>query len=188
MKITKTAAIIGIAVAGTLLFGVGGCAYVVGAYNNANKLKNDYEAKEKANEASFDNMWKKIQQVAQVPNEKKEAFKEIIAAYSNGRGPNGGTVLSSVREAVPNVDLNVYDQLMNIIVGSRNTWTTNQTELVSIANEYNNAVTRLPNSLFLGAFGFQKITPKIISSERTESAFKTGKDDDVSLFNKKAEK
>lgn len=182
----KSTLLLASAAAAFALFGIGSCTYVVSVRNTQAEIENRYEMKIKSNEAEFDNMWKKIQQVAAVPNEKKEAFKEILGAYVNGRGQNGGTVLSAVREAVPNFDLNIYDQLTNIIVGSRNTWTTNQRELVSVAEEYNANLTPLVKGFVLKSiFGFKKIDPKIITSDKTEEAFKTGKDNDVDLFGKK---
>lgn len=184
LNISKNALIAIIIVGLLCIFGIGRCSYS----SKAIGLQNDYKAKLKANQASFDNMWKKIQQVSQVPAEKKEALKEVITAYTSGRGTNGGGMISAVREAVPNLDLSIYDQLVNIITGSRNTWTTNQEELVSIANSYNKTISSPVAQFFLIGSGYQPIDPQIITSSKTEEAFNTGKDDDVNLFNKKAEK
>jgi hypothetical protein len=136
-----------------------------------------------ANEASFDNMWKKIQQTAQVPEAQKNALREIFESHASARtgSGQGGTVMNWIKESVPTVQLTSYDNLMNIITGSRDEWTRNQIELVSISNEYNQMLSVFPSNLFLRLFGFEKIVPKIITSTRTVEAFKTGKDDDVDL-------
>jgi hypothetical protein len=81
----------------------------------------------------------------------------------------------------PCVDVTVYRNLQNIITGARDEWTMNQTALVDIANSYNLMLARFPGNLLLGAFGFQKIDAKVITSSRTGQAFASGKDDDTDL-------
>lgn len=160
-------------------------AVVWSRYERVALLKNQYEMKEKDNHSEFDNMWKKIQQAAQVPEQKKEAFRTIFDSYAGSRSGNGGGQLATlVKEQVPSVDLSIYDKLMNIVTGSRDSWTARQKELVSIASEYNAVIAVQPWKSVLGWMGFERIEPKLITSERTERTFETGKDDDVSLFNK----
>lgn len=156
-------------------------------HNQANALHMSYDMKVKDNSSEFDNMWKKIQQTASVPEQKKEAFKEILGAYADSRSGNGGGSMATlVREAVPNLDLNIYDKLVNIITGSRDTWTMRQKELVSIAEEHNKLLVSQPKGTLLAFFGHSLINPQVITSERTEETFKTGKDDNVDLFPKKS--
>lgn len=147
------------------------------SYTSLVNARNSYDGQLKANEASFDNTWKTIQQAAQVPAEKKNAFKEIISGYANARGENGGSILSAVREAVPNLDLGIYDKLMNIIVGARATWTTDQKTLADKAMIYNNVAQSPLNIIARSIGGFpSSIKAKIVSSDKTEEAFKTAKD------------
>jgi len=163
---------------GTIVFGF----TILSWHNTAASLKNTYEMKIKANEGEFDGLWKKLKQSAQVPEQKKNAFKEIFNSYAGARSTGGDNqTMTWIKESVPNVDLKVYDQLMNIITGSRDTWTMKQTELVSIAEQYNALLVSQPKGFFLNLFGHQKISPKVITSERTEQSFLTGKDDDISL-------
>lgn len=156
--------------------------YTMGLYNNAATLKNTYEMKVKDNSSEFDNMWKKISQVTQIADSKKDAFREIFNGYATARTPDGaGKVMFWVKENAPTADLAVYDKAQNIIVGSRDSWTFRQKELVAIAEQYNKLLVRFPSNFILGMFGFQKIDPKVITSTRTEKAFESGKDDDVNL-------
>lgn len=168
---------------GALLFGIVLLFWGIGTYNTAASLKNQYTSKVSANEASFDNMWKKIQQTSQVPDAQKNALREIFEGYASARtgSGGGGSVMNWIKEAIPAVDVSIYKDLMNIITGSRDEWTRNQIELVSISNEYNQMLSVFPSNILLRTFGFEKIVPKVITSTRTENAFKTGKDDDVSL-------
>lgn len=157
----------------------------IGQYNTAKNLRLAYEAKEKANTASFDNMFKTIAQTSQIPGEKAKQVKGILEVYVSGRGGNdAGKVVTMIREAVPNIELPEYGQLMNIITGARNTWTRNQEEIVNVANEYNKYITDVGpvRSIVVMIAGFEKVDPKVITSDKTEEVFTTQKDNDVKLF------
>jgi hypothetical protein len=157
----------------------------VSVYNNQAQLGNLYEMKVKANEAEFDNMWKKIKQTAQIPEQKKEAFKEIFLEYAEARtSENAGSVVNFVRESNPTLDLSVYDNLMNLISGSRDSWTMRQTELVDIARQYNQNLVMFPRNVYLGVF-FDKIDPKVITSGKTKETFESGEDNDLDLFERR---
>lgn len=181
MKVTALVAAIGVfglTVVTSLVLGLTALSW----HNTANGIYNQYEMKIVDQKNQFDGMWKKVKQAAQVPEQKKEAFKEIFNSYAGSRSGGGeNQVMTWVKEAVPAVDLSIHDQLMNIITGSRDTWTMKQTELVSIAEQYNAMLVTQPKGLILGFFGHKKIDPKIITSTRTEETFASGKDDDVSL-------
>ena len=157
----------------------------ISQYNTAKNLGFACDAKLKANSAVFDSMWKTIAQTSQIPGEKAKQVKEILRAYVEGRGGNdGGKVVTMVREAVPGIELPDYGQLMNIITGSRNTWTANQEELVDVVNTYNKYITDMgavrPLVKMFG--GFQVKEAKVITSSKTDEAFSTQKDNDVGLF------
>jgi len=155
----------------------------VSRYNTARSLHNQYDALARANEASFDNMWKKINQTAQATDAQKNALKEIFNGYAatrSGNG-NGGQIMTWLQESVPAVDTTVYRNLQNIIAGSRDEWTVRQIALVDVAREYNQMLVVFPSNLLLGAYGFQKINARVVTSGRTDKAFSSGKDDDVNL-------
>lgn len=159
----------------------------IGQYNTASTLRNQYDAKVKANEAIFDNVIKKISQSAQVTDLQKNALKDIFTSYASARttgGSQDGSLMKWVTESIPNVDTSIYRNLQNIVTGARDEWTANQVALIDIAREYNLMLVKFPSNLLLNALGFQKLDPKIITSTRTENAFKTGKDDDTSLIGK----
>lgn len=155
----------------------------VGKYNDAQALKTQYDAKYKANEAVFDNMFKKIAQTTQVTDLQKNSLRQIFNEYATARSGNGngGSLAKWVQESVPNVDVSVYKNLQNIIVSARDEWTTNQVELVDVAREYNTMLMVFPSNILLKSFGFEKINATVITSTRTENAFNSGKDDDINL-------
>jgi hypothetical protein len=158
----------------------------MGVRNKAVTLHNTYDSKVLTNETEFDNMFKKINQVAQVSDASKDALKEIFVGYASARNTGGakdGSLMKWITESVPNVDTNalLYKDLMNTIVSSRNSWTARQVELVEIAREYNLMVDIFPQNIVMSVFGYTKIDAKIVTSSRTEEAFRTGKDDDTDL-------
>jgi hypothetical protein len=161
-----------------------GSVWGISTYNQASSLKNLYDAKLKANNASFDNMFKTIDQSAQVTNKQKDALKEIFTSYASARTTGGsadGSVMKWVTESIPNVDTSVYKTLMNTITSARDSWTMRQLELVDIARQYNQYLVQFPTNVFLKMLGFEKIDAKVVTSGRTEKAFETGRDDDTKL-------
>lgn len=158
----------------------------VSVYNNEARLRNAITAKQKDNTSEFDNMWKKIFQVAEVPQAQMAALKDIFISYAQARGANtgGGSLATWVKESVPNVDTKTYDNLMNIITASRDRFTQRQKELLDLKREHDNILTTFPSNVVCGILGRQPIDVTIVTSTRTEKAFETGKDDDVTLFKK----
>jgi hypothetical protein len=131
-------------------------------------------------------MWKKIKQVAQVPEMKKNALMDIFNSHAKARsgGQRGGSLALWIKESVPNADMKVYDNLQNIIVGSRDRWTMRQKELVDLDRERKQMFRTIPSNIFLAVVGRQEGDVKItiITSTRTDAAFSTGKDDNVDLM------
>jgi hypothetical protein len=177
----------GVLAGGLLLLTIVLAMWGVGVRNRANSLRETITAKTQANTTLFDNMWKTISQSAQVTDAQKDALKDIFTSYAQARTGSGGgaSFINAVHEAIPQVDTSTFKNLQNIIVGARDSWTLNQVALVDFGREYNTLLTTFPSNILLGALGFQRIEVKIVTSSRTEAAFKSGKDDDVDLSLKK---
>jgi hypothetical protein len=171
-----------------LLFSIVLLSSFVSTLNTEARLRTAIEAKQTDNTSEFDNMWKKISQVAQVPAQKKEALMEIFNSHAKARsgGQKGGSLALWIKESVPNVDLKVFDNLQNIIVASRDRWTIRQKELIDLNRERTQMFRTIPSNIFLVVVGRQEgdVEITVVTSSRTENAFQTGKDDDVNLFNK----
>jgi hypothetical protein len=157
--------------------------YALSIYNDQASLQNHYDMKLKDNQSEFDNMWKKISQACQIADNKKESFKEIYAAWATSSTPqDGGKMMLWLKQVSPDVKgLDVYDNVMNIMTGSRDSFTMRQKELVSIAEIANGNLVTMPRGFFLKLFGFKHINPLVITSTRTQKVFDSGLDDDVSL-------
>ena len=157
--------------------------------NQEQRLRNLIEGKQKDNESEFDNMWKKISQVAQVDEVARGTLKDVFVSHAEARtsgGSKDGSLMKWVTESVPNVDLSTTKQMMNIITGSRDSWTQRQKELNDFGRKHDDLITKFPSRLFISMFGNPApIEIPTITSTRSAEAMKTGKDDDVDLFRKK---
>lgn len=176
---------IGLAVFGLFLAFIVMFAGMLMSYHNEEvSLRNAITAKQVDNTNEFDNMWKKIAQVAQVSEKQKEAFKEIFTSYVSGRGANSsdGQMMTWVKENVPTPDLSIYNEVLNIIVASRNSFTTRQKELLDMKRAHDNLIDQLPSGFFLRIMGRDKINVTIVTSSKTDKVFETGKDDDINVF------
>ena len=162
-------------------------ASVIGTMNTEARLRTAIEAKQKDNTSEFDNMWKKISQVAQVTDGQKNALLEIFQSHAKARAGEkgqGGGLMSWIQESVPNVDTTTFNNLQNIIVGSRDGWTNRQKELVDLERERIQMFRVFPSNIYLSLLGRNEGDVKIqlVTSSRTERSFDTGKDDDVNVF------
>lgn len=175
-------------VAAGLLFVVVMVVWGISVSNKETRLRATITAKQKDNTSEYDNMWKKISQVAQVTDAQKEALKEIFVSYAQARtGDDSKNLLfKAVHEAIPNVDTSTFNQLINIITASRDGFTMRQKELLDLKREHDIMIDTIPGGLLLSFLGREKINVNIVTSSRTERAFETGKDDETNVFpNKK---
>lgn len=181
----KTGTIIGLGIFGVLVVAV--IFWAVGLSNTYNKKLVTGKAFQQNSEVVFDNTWKTIQQQAGVTTEYKEGFREIYvelmdARYKNDAGAGQQTLMKWVTEANPEFDASLYKTLMNTIEGSRNAFTMEQKKLIDIDRELKSMKVTFPNSLVLGNKPDLEI--KLVTSAKTEDAFRTGQDNEVDLFPK----
>ena len=170
-----------------VIFGLILLIWGVSTSNKEVRLRNQIMAKQKDNSSEYDNMWKKISQVAQVTDAQKEALKEIFVGYAKARSGDGSgkAFVNAVHEAIPNVDTSTFNNLMNIIVASRDAFTMRQKEILDLKREHDNMLDTFPSGFLLSSlFGREKIDVTIVTSIRTEEAFRSGKDDDTDVFQK----
>jgi hypothetical protein len=153
----------------------------IGYSNSEIRLRNTINAKMQDNQSEFDNMWKKISQIAQVTKKERESLSQLFNDYAKARtgNGNGGELMKWVQESIPNVSPQTYLNLQNIIVASRDSWTFRQKELIDLKREHDNLRLLFPSSLFVGKRPEILIT--IITSTKTKETFKTGEDNDVNL-------
>lgn len=170
----------GLLVVALVLGGVGTSMYF--SYSNREvQLRNLASAQEKANQAIFDKVWKVISQKAQVTDKYSNDFKSIYTGLMSGRySKNDKVAWQWIQEHNPQIDSKVYNSLMDTIEGLRTEFAQVQIKLTDIKREHDNLRTTYPAKWFIGSRPELKIT--IVTSENTEKAFSTGKEDNVKLF------
>jgi len=172
-------ALIGLLVLTAVIFGT----MAVSFHNKEVRLRNLITAKQTDNKSEMDAMWKIIDQNAQVTVLQKNALMDIFNGYAEARTGNdsSASLMKWITESVPNVDQSTYTKLMNTITAQREGFKFRQKEILDFKREHDNLITTFPNVIFATILGRHKIDVVIVTSTRTENAFKTGKDDDTTL-------
>lgn len=157
-------------------------------FNRDTNLRVLMEAKQTDNQSEFDNVKKKILQVAKVTDKQMESLKEIFVSYADARtSQDSEKMMNWVQEAIPNVDTKTFDNLQNIIVSSRDAFTMRQKELIDLKREHDALIKMFPGNIILGMImGKKPFEIQIVTSTRTKESFKTGVDDDTDLFESKS--
>lgn len=164
------------------LFGMGLIAaiviavYCIGISNKDTGLRNQITAKQRDNQSQFDNMVKTISQSAQVTDMQAKVVANLA------RTAPEGSILTAVKEAIPNLDQRTYANLQNIVVAHRDGFTMRQTEILDLKRADDDLRTKFPSSLIVG--GRPEIQVTIVTSDRADQAFQSGKDNDTSLTGK----
>lgn len=150
--------------------------------NHAVGLEEQISAQHVANKSTYDNMWKKFKEVAQVTDKQAEHFKEVYTEMITGRYQDGDTLMKMVTESNPQLSPEVYTQLQREISAGRDTFDKSQKRIADLIREYNTYIRR--NFIMAAITGRTPMDANdfVVTSERTSEAFDTGKDDQVNLF------
>lgn len=177
---------------GVVLFLIVGLAgWFISISNREVEMRNLIVAKQKANEVQFDNLWKSLTESFEITSAQSKNIKDIIVGYAEARtNKNGGSLATLVHEQVPNVDKTseAFQNLMNVVVSMRATWTRKQEELIDFKREHDNLIDKFPSSLVCAILGKKKIDIVVVTSDRAEDAFKDGKDNGTNHFQSSTEK
>lgn len=183
---SKTFMAIGVALVTLIGVVLIGLVSVVTVLNTETDLATRITAKQRDNQNEMDGMWKTISQAAQVTEAQKNALLDIFKGYAGARssGAAGGSLATWIKESVPNVDVSTYNNLMNVIVSKRDGFVRRQKELLDLSREHNRTLRSIPSGWICSIFGRKEIPVTIVTSDRTERAFESGKDNNVDLFPK----
>lgn len=157
--------------------------YAVSTVNSEVSLRNAIEAKQQDNRSEYDSLWKKITQAAQVTDAQKAALLEVVTAYAAARGGGGddGAVVRWIQESVPDVDTSTFNNLQNIIAGSRDRFAMRQGELLALKADHDTLLESFPSGSLLAMLGREPIDVTVLTSTRTEDTFRRGVEDDVTV-------
>lgn len=176
-----------LAIVGVLIAGLVGLLGMFISYSNQEvDLSTQFSAQQKANAVIYDKVWKTLQQKAGVADQAADKFKEIYANIMDARYDGKDQVLMNwIQEQNPSFDMSLYKDLSMSIEAQRAEFANVQQKLIDIKREHDRLRLRIPSSIFLMIKGVKELQMQLVTSSRTEKAFETGVDDDVSLFEKK---
>lgn len=171
-------------------------------YNAGIKLEIALSAHYQKNQNQLDASTKKIVESVGVANLKSEKFRQIISDAVKGRYEGkmqpgtGGAMFSAIQEAYPQLDLGIYDKIVDLIATEREAFKQTQNALLSDVQAYKqwkstgiirqwfvakyfpsgNLEARIGTKVVTGAAALEQIQ-LIVTSQGTDDAFNTGKQD-----------
>jgi len=160
----------------TVLFGVIIFSAFVELNNTCISNEKSIQAQFEQNKNNYDNYFKKLKEVAQVPEMYVEGLKDVYNTAMSGRYGDGGSkaVFQWLQEQNPQIDASIYKQIQQVIEAGRNDFESNQKMLIDKKRIYEVYYQQFPNSVIASILGFPKIDLdiySIVTSELTETIF-----------------
>lgn len=191
-----------IALGGLILFGVlllSGLGLVmgyVGFTNDANQFEADIPAQYEQMKNVYDNGWKEVMEIAQVPENYRDDMKSVWQDALKGRyGADGSkAVLQFIKESNPQIDASLYKKVQEKIESFHANFTATQTKIISEKQEYRRFLTTNTNSRFFNMLasyprikcgtvcgGTGEDDYAILTSDKTEQDFRSHKSGPLQL-------
>ena len=174
---------------GTLLLGVMSIGMVVmygfGVRSTLNTMEKNVVYQYEQNKNNYDKMWKTFKEAAQVNDMYVQDIEKVFKSAIQSRYANStNVVFQMVKESNPNFDASLYKRLQEIIEGGRADFEENQKLLLDKKKQYDTILNNYPEKFVADFFGYPKIKLAdygIVTSEKTDGTFKSGKDDEIKL-------
>jgi hemerythrin superfamily protein len=159
-------------------------SYVFDARSRANRMEKDVIFQYEENKNDYDNMWKTFRETAKVNAMYAADIEKVFKSVVEAREKNPDLLFKSVKEQNPNFDSSTYKRLMEIIEAGRADFKENQRKLLDKKRLYVTFLDEVPEGPIAHFFGFPKVDLNqygIVTSDRTEGAFKSKRDDEIEL-------
>lgn len=144
-------------------------------------LEQKIDAQYVSNKSNYDNMWKKFKEMTQVTEQQAKQYKDVYTDLISGRNQDTQLLFKMVKEDNPKLDGKVYTELSREIASSRNTFDNNQKQMADVVREYNTYVEQKIWLQWFTGRTTKKMDDYIVTSERTQKAFDTKKDDEIKI-------
>lgn len=182
---TVTKVLIGVAVI-VVIFGVSIIGTVIGVNNQCVRHEQNILAQYKQNQNNYDNFFKKVREIAQVPDMYVADLEKVYNSAMKGRYGDKGSVavFQWIQENNPTVDSSIYKQIQQVIEAGRNSFEANQKMLLDKKRVYELVLNEFPSNIITKVLGFPKVNLKdidIVTSEETENTFKNKKSDPLNI-------
>jgi hypothetical protein len=160
--------------------------WFVGTRNEFIQLELGVAAQYNQNRNNYDNFVKSVVEVAQVPAMYTKDLEKVTAAAISGRyGADGSkAVFQFIKEQNPQLDASIYKKVQQVIEAGRLSFESNQKTLLDKKRVYEVQLQQFPGSLVASFGGFPRVDLSkydIVTSDRTEKAFETKKDEAIKL-------
>lgn len=149
--------------------------------NTMVELEERLEAQYTSNKSSYDNMWKKFKEMAQVTDMQADKMKELYQGLIDGRNKDTKLLFKMIKEDNPKLDQSTFTNLQNEIASSRNAFNNNQKQIADIVREYNTYVKKKFITANFWGYKVKDSNNYITTSDRTKDAFENKKDDEIKL-------
>lgn len=170
-----------------LVIGLVSCQTMMSFNNACVELETSIKSQYEKNQAVYDTAWKSIKETANVADAHSDKLKEIVVASVQGRyGNDQGVLFKAISESNgASLPIDLYSKVQQVVESSRQQFLANQVELVSKKQTYEQHLGTFPNSAYAGFLGYPRIKLDdyaIMTSERTDGAFKSKKDEEILPF------
>lgn len=180
----KTAAVLlGFAAFGLIAI-ISTVSWFIGTRNEFIMLEQGVVAQYDQNRNNYDNFVKAVVETAQVSGKYAEDLGKITKDAIQGRYGKDGSqaVFQFLKEQNPNLDASIYRKIQQVIESGRLSFETNQKILIDKKRVYEVKMMQFPDSVVASISGFPRIDLKkfdIVTSDRTEKAFETKRDEAI---------
>ena len=151
-------------------------------FNREIQLRNTVTTQQAANTVVFDRVWKVLSQQAQVAEADKEAFQEIYGEIMSNSTGGSERLLVFIQSVNPQFDQSSFQNLQTSIESNRRDFEREQQSLLEKNKTHKDFIQQFPNNMYAGLFGRDEIDITLVTSGKTEDAFKSGQENRIDLF------
>ncbi len=127
-------------------------------YNRATMLENAVLAQHESNQVAYSNMFLMVKEVAQVPDNYAEEFKDLLAIETGGKFGEGGS--KAIAQWFTERDLRIppelHGRVQDVIEANRNEFRRGQDLLLDKQRAYRDHLNRLSGRIFASISGHPK--------------------------------
>jgi len=159
----------------------------ISASNREVELRNKFTEQFDNRSALYDKVFKTIKQKGQVAKQNDSSFRYNVNAIMAGRKDAEGLMMKWIQESNPNANFSevsaLYKDLSRAIEAQREEFFQQEKLLRSVKREHDDLLGKFPGGFLLKTIlGRKNLEYTPITSDRTENAVKTGKDNDIEVF------